>query len=55
MSLHEQFQALRQFLQGRILGQSQLIDRMLIAMLSDGHILVEGAPGLAKTKAIREL
>jgi len=55
MNVHEQFQALRQFLQGRILGQNQLIDHMLIAILSDGHILVEGAPGLAKTKAIREL
>jgi MoxR-like ATPase len=55
MSLYDQFQILRQFLQSRILGQNQLIDRMLIAILSDGHILVEGAPGLAKTKAIREL
>jgi len=55
MSIHKQFQTLRQFLQTRILGQNPLIDRMLIAILSDGHILVEGAPGLAKTKAIREL
>lgn len=55
MSLHAQFQDLRQFLHSRILGQNQLIDRMLMAILSDGHILVEGAPGLAKTKAIREL
>ena len=55
MSIHESFQGIRQHLQGRILGQNQLIDRMLIAILSDGHLLVEGAPGLAKTKAIREL
>jgi len=55
MSLHTQFQTIRRHLQGRILGQEKLIDRLLIALLSDGHLLVEGAPGLAKTKAIREL
>jgi MoxR-like ATPase len=55
MSLHASFQNIRQYLQGRILGQQHLIDRLLIALLSDGHLLVEGAPGLAKTKAIREL
>lgn len=45
----------RRYLNRRILGQSDLIDRLLIATLCDGHLLVEGAPGLAKTKAIREL
>lgn len=55
MSLYTQFQSIRSHLQGRILGQEKLIDRLLIALLSDGHLLVEGAPGLAKTKAIREL
>lgn len=55
MSLYAQFQSIRNHLQGRILGQEKLIDRLLIALLSDGHLLVEGAPGLAKTKAIREL
>lgn len=55
MSLHAQFQSIRDHLQQRIIGQEKLIDRMLIALLSDGHLLVEGAPGLAKTKAIREL
>jgi len=39
----------------RIIGQEHLIDRLLIALLADGHLLVEGAPGLAKTKAIKEL
>lgn len=47
--------ALRKFLASQILGQEKLIDRLLIALLADGHILVEGAPGLAKTKAIKEL
>jgi len=45
----------RHRLNQRILGQANLIDRLLIAVLSDGHLLIEGAPGLAKTKAIREL
>ena len=47
--------ALRHFLASQILGQEKLIDRLLIALLADGHMLVEGAPGLAKTKAIKEL
>ncbi len=42
-------------IQQRILGQSALVNRMLIALLADGHLLVEGAPGLAKTKAIKVL
>ena len=40
-------------LEKAILGQSHLTDRILIALLADGHLLVEGAPGLAKTRAIR--
>ncbi|MEM1243610.1 MAG: AAA family ATPase [Pseudomonadota bacterium] len=43
------------YLQTKIIGQPKLILRLLIAALSDGHLLVEGAPGLAKTKAIKEL
>ena len=39
----------------RIIGQEGLIERLLIAMLADGHLLVEGAPGLAKTRAIKVL
>ncbi|GAB4189019.1 MAG: MoxR family ATPase [Wenzhouxiangellaceae bacterium] len=39
----------------RIIGQQYLIDRLLIALLADGHLLVEGAPGLAKTTAIKAL
>jgi MoxR-like ATPase len=36
-------------------GQPALVERLLIALLADGHLLVEGAPGLAKTTAIKEL
>lgn len=39
----------------QIIGQDVLVERMLIALLVDGHILVEGAPGLAKTRAINVL
>lgn len=46
---------LRTQLNQRILGQEALVTRLLIALLSDGHLLVEGAPGLAKTTAIKEL
>lgn len=45
----------RQHLNQRVLGQANLIDRLLIAVLCNGHLLIEGAPGLAKTKIIREL
>jgi len=46
---------LKQHIQNHIVGQEKLVDRLLIALLADGHLLVEGAPGLAKTKAIKVL
>ncbi len=49
------FATLRAELRTRIIGQEALIDRLIIALLGDGHLLVEGAPGLAKTTAIKEL
>src|SRR5690606_20920976 len=55
MDHREAIVALRQLLSTQILGQERLIDRRLIALLADGHLLVEGAPGLAKTRAIKEL
>ncbi len=53
--LHDAFRALREDLSKEIVGQAGLIERLLIALLADGHLLVEGAPGLAKTSAIRAL
>ncbi|CAM3636265.1 AAA family ATPase [Parendozoicomonas haliclonae] len=47
--------SLRNYLRQMIIGQERLLDRLLIALLADGHMLVEGAPGLAKTKAIKDL
>ena len=46
---------LRDYVTQRILGQDHLVERMLVALLADGHLLVEGAPGLAKTRAIKVL
>ncbi len=53
--LHGLFGALREGLSTQIVGQAALVERLLIALLADGHLLVEGAPGLAKTTAIRAL
>lgn len=39
----------------QIVGQQYLVNRLLVALLADGHLLVEGAPGLAKTKAVKTL
>ncbi|MGO1748750.1 MAG: AAA family ATPase [Marinobacter sp.] len=55
MSLQHTFGELRSQLAKRIIGQAKLVDRLLVALLADGHLLVEGAPGLAKTTAIKAL
>ena len=51
--LREEILRLKQYISEKIIGQQELIDRLLIAILADGHLLVEGAPGLAKTRAIK--
>lgn len=51
----EIFQNLKAYINSQIIGQSALVDRLLIALLCDGHLLVEGAPGLAKTKVVKTL
>src|SRR5690554_4321258 len=55
MSTQAEFVKLNTLLQQQIIGQPHLVERLLICLLSDGHLLVEGAPGLAKTKAINSL
>ena len=55
LPLHDTFTQLQHNLQASILGQPQLVERLLIALLSDGHLLVEGLPGLAKTRAVKAL
>jgi len=55
MQAHDALHTLNHWLNHQIVGQEHLVQRMLIALLADGHLLVEGAPGLAKTKAIKTL
>lgn len=55
MTLHAKFLQLYQQLSQAVLGQQQLVERLLLTLLADGHLLVEGAPGLAKTRAIQAL
>jgi len=47
--------ALKNYMETQIIGQEDLVEKLLVTMLADGHALVEGAPGLAKTKAIKTL
>lgn len=47
--------SLKNYMETRIIGQEELVKKLLITLLADGHALVEGAPGLAKTKAIKTL
>src|SRR5512135_788523 len=49
------FNELRAYLNEQVLGQERLVERLLLALLADGHLLVEGPPGLAKTRAIKAL
>src|SRR5262245_48248050 len=46
---------LKKRIQAGIVGQEAVIDRVLVALLADGHVLVEGLPGLAKTRTIKML
>ena len=55
MQHREQIIELEKWLRGQIIGQERLVNRLLTAILADGHLLVEGAPGLVKTKAIKTL
>jgi len=55
MKLQDKFQTLQNNLSQQIIGQSGLIQRLMVALLADGHLIVEGAPGLAKTRAINAL
>lgn len=47
--------ALKNFMDEQIIGQEDLVNKLIITLLADGNALVEGAPGLAKTKAIKTL
>lgn len=55
MTTQAEFLSLREHLEQVIVGQSALLDRLMVGMLTGGHILLEGAPGLAKTTAVNAL
>ncbi|WP_028581063.1 AAA family ATPase [Desulfogranum japonicum] len=55
MDTAQHIQQLKSSIEARIIGQEKLVTRLLVALLADGHLLVEGAPGLAKTRAVRVL
>lgn len=51
----EQFRTLKTYLDSQVIGQPEFTKNILIALLADGHLLVEGPPGLAKTRAVNAL
>ena len=51
----DKLDSVRAHIASRVIGQQQLVDGMLVCLLSDGHLLVEGLPGLAKTTAVKAL
>jgi MoxR-like ATPase len=55
MNSQDQFLELRKHLENVIVGQHKLLDRLMIALLTGGHVLLEAAPGLAKTTAVKTL
>lgn len=55
MTAQESIQQLRENMSKSIIGQEQLIDRIILVLLADGNMLLEGLPGLAKTRAIKSL
>ena len=52
---HTGFTRLREEMQGMIVGQTEIIDAVLVAFFAAGHVLLEGAPGLGKTMLVRTL
>jgi MoxR-like ATPase len=55
MNTHESVLHLRQQMSKSIIGQERLVDRLILVLLADGNLLLEGLPGLAKTRAIKSL
>jgi len=53
--LHASFIELQNWLSKEVIGQPLLVERLLVTLLADGHLLVEGVPGVAKTRAINSL
>lgn len=54
-TLHQSFQDVQTYLHHQLIGQQHLIDSMILALLCNGHVLLEGYPGTAKTRAVKAL
>ncbi len=55
MCSYDKFQKLADAMNQSVLGQEAVVERLLIALLADGHVLMEGLPGVAKTRSIKTL
>lgn len=55
MSAHAEIRRLQKQLGESVLGQPRMVERLIIGLLADGNLLVEGLPGLAKTRAVKAL
>src|SRR3954453_10402047 len=55
LSAQQGLESLIQRLEHLVVGQRSLLERLVIALLAGGHVLIEGVPGLAKTRAVRAL
>ncbi len=55
MSAREQIKELEERMGRAIIGQEHIIERLILGLLANGHLLVEGLPGLAKTRAVKSL
>ena len=55
MTARDSILALGAAMNAEVLGQPRLVERMLIGLLADGHLLIEGLPGLAKTRAVKAM
>ena len=55
MSAREQILDLKQRITASVIGQETVVDFLLIALLANGHVLLEGLPGLANTRTIKTL
>lgn len=55
MTTHERIIELKKKMAQSIIGQEQVVERLLLTLLCNGNVLVEGLPGLAKTRAVKSL
>ncbi|NRD74592.1 MoxR family ATPase [Shewanella sp. VB17] len=53
--IYQQLTLLNQALSTQVLGQSHIMDGLILALLADGHVLLEGLPGTAKTRSVKAL